>query len=142
MAFYMIQENWNGYENFFENGVFDENGIKEAVEILCKICKKKIKERIDYAQKSLIQYKKDRDLLCEVRDFYKAENVDYTPNNFGEEKIGELTGKIIREQKEIDEYKSLLNSSDKNAILNKYGYKIVEVPIFDYCNEKLLKEFI
>ena len=142
MSFYVIQENWGGYENFFEDGVFDENGIKEAAEILCNICEKRIKDKISYIQKSLIQHEKDRDLLCDVRDFYKTTKGSCMPSNFGEEKIKEFAEKIIREQKEIDEYKNLLNSSDKNVILNKYGYKIVEVPVFDYCNEKLLKDFI
>ena len=42
MSFYTIQLKRNDYENFFENGIFDKEGMKDASYFLCKICVGKI----------------------------------------------------------------------------------------------------
>lgn len=142
MSFYTIQENWNGYENFFENGVFDENGIKEAKEILVSHLKDKIEEELSSMRKDIMSYEQERDLLWDALYFYEQNGYKIYHKDYINSKIGELTDKIAKKQEAFDNYKAMLKSGTEDEIFAWKGYKIVEVPIFDHCNEEILREFI
>lgn len=142
MSFYTIQKNADGYELFLENGVFDENGIVKAREILVAECKGKLQKRHDEYWKARNDYIDEIVTLQDVLEYKLEKYGDNFPSGAINRRIDELNKKAEDERKESFRIFNILNSRNDDAILNYYGYKIVQVPIFSHCDENLLKEFV
>ena len=95
MSFYTIQKNVDGYELFLENGVFDENGIVKAREILVAECKGKLQKRHDEYWKARNDYIDEIVTLQDVLEYKLEKYGDNFPSGAINRRIDELNNNMI-----------------------------------------------
>lgn len=146
MSFYLIADTKYSDGTYFVDpdiGIFDEEGIEEAKRFLYEKCKEKLQEDFDrnkfYFQ---IPHTEEDDILKDMLDYYESTGKTMRNKTAVLNRLNDLKKKLADEELKTQQLALLLNSDDMDAVITAAGYEIVEIPVLNHCDDKVLKEFL
>lgn len=144
MSFYaIIDTKYNG-ETFLDLdvGIFDENGIEEAKKLLYVECYKRISCEYESKQSILKSHQEEQKVLSDMLKYFSSIDKVMQSKDAVIERLNRLEEKVTNEQLKTQRLVHLLNSDNMDDVIKEAGYKIVEVPVLNHCDDEILKEFL
>lgn len=150
MSFYYIQNTrlMSEYEMNYcsvdlDIGVFDQEGIDDAKNLLYSECYKIISRECDRKQSILKSHQEEQKVLSDMLKYFNTVDKVTQSKDAVIERLNHLEKKIADETAETQRLIKILDCFENtDEVIKEAGYKIVEIPVLDYCDNDILKELM
>lgn len=123
-------------------GIFNEDGIKEAKKLLYVECYERVSCEYESKQSILKSHQEEQKVLSDMLRYFSSVDKVMQSKDAVIRRLDRLENKVTNEQLETQHLIHLLNSDNMDDVIKEAGYKVVEVPVLDHCNDEILKEFL
>lgn len=144
MSFYAIIDTKYLGESFLDPdiGIFNEDGIKEAKKLLYVECCKEVSCKYESKQSILKSHQEEQKVLSDMLKYFSSADKVMQSKDAVIIRLDKLENKIANEQLETQRLIHLLNSDNMDDVIKEAGYKVVEIPVLDHCDNEILEEFL
>lgn len=146
MSFYVIADTKFSDGTYFVDpdvGIFDKKGMEEAKKLLYKKCLEDIQNKIDKNNEYyIIPHKNERAALLQMIEYYQKTcqiMKNYESVKF---RLNYLNETIKSEEEENEKLIDVVCLNNMDDVIKTAGWEIVEIPVLNHCDDRILKEFM